>query len=277
MNNTKVTVSTVKAAKGQEKLTMLTAYDYAMAGLLDSAGVDMILVGDSLGNVMLGYESTLPVTMEEMLHHTKAVVRGVRRALVIADMPFMSYQISIEQGLSNAGRLLKETGATAVKLEGGREVAPLIEKLVACGIPVVGHLGLTPQSVNQLGGFKVQGKSLEAAQRIMDDAKLLTQAGAFAIVLECVPAQLAAAVTAAIEVPTIGIGAGADCDGQVLVCNDFLGLNSGFTPKFVKKYRQLHTEIVSAAQEYIQEVKTAQFPAAEHSFSLNEEVLKKLY
>lgn len=277
MNNTKVTVSTVKAAKGQEKLTMLTAYDYAMAGLLDSAGVDMILVGDSLGNVMLGYESTLPVTMEEMLHHTKAVVRGVRRALVIADMPFMSYQISIEQGLSNAGRLLKETGATAVKLEGGREVAPLIEKLVACGIPVVGHLGLTPQSVNQLGGFKVQGKSLEAAQRIMDDAKLLTQAGAFAIVLECVPAQLAAAVTAAIEVPTIGIGAGADCDGQVLVCNDFLGINSGFTPKFVKKYRQLNTEIVSAAQEYIQEVKTAQFPAAEHSFSLNEEVLKKLY
>ncbi len=273
----KMTVSKVKESKNTRKITMLTAYDYGMASILDQAGVDILLVGDSLGNVMLGYGSTLPVTMEEVIHHAKAVTRATKNALVVADMPFMSYQISVEQGMENAGRLLKETGAHAVKLEGGREIEPLVRKLVVAGIPVVGHLGLTPQSVNQLGGFKVQGKSIDDARKIIEDAKLLEQAGAFAIVLECIPAKLAQMITASIGIPTIGIGAGAYCDGQVLVCNDFLGLNTGFTPKFVKKYRNLCQEIATATKEYIEDVQSGSFPSEQHSFSISDDVMEKLY
>lgn len=277
MKTNQVTVATLKAQKSQEPIAMLTAYDYCLAGLFDAAGVEVILVGDSLGNVVLGYSSTLPVTMEDIIHHSKAVTRACKRALVVADMPFMSYQASIEQGMLNAGRLLKEGGANAVKLEGGSEICPLVEKLVTSGIPVMGHLGLTPQSVNQLGGFKVQGKSVEDAQKIIDEAKALADAGVFALVLECIPDKLAAKISESIDIPTIGIGAGNACDGQVLVCNDFLGMNSGFTPKFVKKYRLLHEQITQATQEYIQDVKTRSFPAQEHIFTMNEEVLEKLY
>lgn len=277
MNKNQVTTATLKAQKGQEPIAMLTAYDYCMAGLFDAAGVDVILVGDSLGNVVLGYSSTLPVTMDDIIHHSKAVARACRRAMIVADMPFMSYQASVEQGMINAGRLLKEGGANAVKLEGGKEICSLVEKLVISGIPVMGHLGLTPQSVNQLGGFKVQGKSVEDAQKIIDAAKALAAAGIFALVLECIPDKLAAKISAAIDIPTIGIGAGNACDGQVLVCNDFLGMNSGFTPKFVKKYRLLHEQITQATQEYISDVKTRAFPAQAHIFTINEEVLEKLY
>ena len=277
MNKNQVTTATLKAQKGQEPIAMLTAYDYCMAGLFDAAGVDVILVGDSLGNVVLGYSSTLPVTMDDIIHHSKAVARACRRAMIVADMPFMSYQASVEQGMINAGRLLKEGGANAVKLEGGKEICSLVEKLVISGIPVMGHLGLTPQSVNQLGGFKVQGKSVEDAQKIINEAKALAAAGIFALVLECIPDKLAAKISAAIDIPTIGIGAGNACDGQVLVCNDFLGMNSGFTPKFVKKYRLLHEQITQATREYISDVKTRAFPAQEHIFTINEEVLEKLY
>lgn len=249
-----------------------------MARNVNEAGVEMILVGDSVGNVMLGYGSTVPVTMEEMLHHTKAVMRACGPALVVADMPFMSYQASIADGLYNAARFLKETGCTAVKLEGGSEICELVQKMVAAGIPVVGHIGLTPQSVNQMGGFKVQGKDVAAAQKLLDDAKALEAAGAFAIVLECVPAALAAKVTAELKtVATIGIGAGNSCDGQVLVCNDLLGFSDGFCPKFAKKYSDLHGSIVSAVQQYIREVKERSFPAPEHTFKIDDEVLEKLY
>ena len=266
MNKKAITTSTIKAMKQQgEPITMVTAYDVAMARNVNEAGVEMILVGDSVGNVMLGYGSTVPVTMEEMLHHTKAVMRACGPALVVADMPFMSYQASIADGLYNAARFLKETGCTAVKLD-------------AAGIPVVGHIGLTPQSVNQMGGFKVQGKDVAAAQKLLDDAKALEAAGAFAIVLECVPAALAAKVTAELKtVATIGIGAGNSCDGQVLVCNDLLGFSDGFCPKFAKKYSDLHGSIVSAVQQYIREVKERSFPAPEHTFKIDDEVLEKLY
>ena len=261
-----------------EPITMVTAYDVAMARNVNEAGVEMILVGDSVGNVMLGYGSTVPVTMEEMLHHTKAVMRACGPALVVADMPFMSYQASIADGLYNAARFLKETGCTAVKLEGGSEICELVQKMVAAGIPVVGHIGLTPQSVNQMGGFKVQGKDAAAAQKLLDDAKALEAAGAFAIVLECVPAALAAKVTAALKTAaTIGIGAGNACDGQVLVCNDLLGFSDGFCPKFAKKYSDLHGSIVSAVQQYIREVKERSFPAPEHTFKIDDEVLEKVY
>ncbi|MBP2651718.1 MAG: panB [Firmicutes bacterium] len=272
-----ITASTIMAKKGAEPVTMLTAYDYNMAKLFDQAGIDMLLVGDSLGNVVLGYKNTLPVTMEEMLHHTKAVTRGTEYALVVADMPFMSYQASETQAITNAGRLIKEGLAAAVKIEGGKEIAELIKKMTANGIPVVGHIGLAPQYVNQLGGFKVQGKNLAAAQKLIDDAKALEEAGVFAAVLECIPAKLAAIISESINVPTIGIGAGNACDGQVLVCNDFLGMNPGFTPKFVKKYRNLQQEIIDAAQEYIRDVQTRAFPAPAHTFAINEEVLEKLY
>ena len=277
MSNSIVTTSTIKNSKGIKPLTMITAYDYAFAKIFDQAGVDMILVGDSLGNVILGYSSTLPVTMEDMIHHTKAVTRACSRTLVVADMPFMSYQVSTEQALINAGRLVKEAGAHAVKLEGGAEITATIEKLVQSGIPVIGHLGLTPQSVNQLGGFKVQGKTLSAAQKILQDAQALATAGVFALVLECIPHQLALKITESVNVPTIGIGAGNNCDGQVLVCNDLLGLNTEFTPKFVKKYRNLQQEIFTATQEYINDVQTRTFPATEHTFSMQDEVLEKLY
>ena len=279
MNKKAITTATIKAMKQQgEPITMVTAYDVAMARNVNEAGVEMILVGDSVGNVMLGYGSTVPVTMEEMLHHTNAVMRACGPALVVADMPFRSYQASIADGLYNAARFLKETGCTAVKLEGGSEICELVQKMVVAGIPVVGHIGLTPQSVNQMGGFKVQGKDAAAAQKLLDDAKALEAAGAFAIVLECVPAALAAKVTAALKTAaTIGIGAGNACDGQVLVCNDLLGFSDGFCPKFAKKYSDLHGSIVSAVQQYIREVKERSFPAPEHTFKIDDEVLEKVY
>lgn len=279
MQEKKVTVATIKAMKAEgEPITMITAYDAAMARSVNAAGVEMILVGDSVGNVMLGYDSTVPVTMEDMLHHTKAVMRGNSTALVVADMPFMSYQADIKDAMVNAGRLLKETGCAAVKLEGGAEVAPLVEKLVKAGIPVCAHIGLTPQSVNQLGGFKVQGRNAEAAQKLLDDAKVLEKAGAFACVLECVPAVLASKITAELRtMATIGIGAGSGCDGQVLVCNDLLGMSAEFCPKFVKKYADLRGVVIQAVQEYVKEVKSREFPAREHTFAMDETVLEKLY
>lgn len=273
-----VTVSVLKEKKiAQEPITMLTAYDYLMAKILDEAGIDVLLVGDSLGNVVLGHESTLPVTMEDIIHHTKAVCRGTNRAMVVADMPFMSYQVSTIEAVRNAGRILKETGAKAVKLEGGSEIAEAVKAIIRAGIPVVGHLGLTPQSVNQLGGFKVQGKDEQTAQKLIDDAKLLASLGVCAIVLECVPHSLAEKITTAIPVPTIGIGAGNACDGQVLVVNDMLGMSNGFTPKFVKKFADLYGQIVTAVTEYKEEVQQRTFPDEEHSFKMEQTVLEKLY
>lgn len=256
---------------------MLTSYDYSMASLVDTAGIDAILVGDSLGNVVLGYDSTLPVTMDVMVHHTRAVSRGVKRAMVVGDMPFLSYHISREESIKNAGRLMQEGLAQAVKLEGGSEVADNVKAITDAGIPVMGHLGLTPQSVHQLGGFKVQGKDGEAARRLLEDAKRLEQAGAFAIVLECIPQQLARTISEAISIPTIGIGAGVDCDGQLLVINDLLGMFSDFTPKFVKQYANLKEQIVQACSKYAAEVKDKSFPGPEHVFNMKEEELKKLY
>ena len=249
-----------------EKITMLTAYDYGMASILDESDIDILLVGDSLGNVVLGYESTLPVTMDDMVRHTQAVARGSQKALLVADMPFLSYQVSPESALANAGRLLKEGNAQAVKLEGGREHADIIHKMTYAGIPVMAHLGLTPQSVNQLGGYKVQGKQEDAAETILQDAKCLEEAGAFSLVLECVPEKLAAEITAALSIPSIGIGAGVHCDGQVLVVNDMLGMNDRMTPKFVKKYAQLNVDIKNAVKLYIKDVKTSAFPDDKHSF-----------
>ena len=274
-----ITTATIKQMKQNgEPITMVTAYDYAMAKNVCEAGIEMILVGDSLGNVVLGYNSTVPVTMDEMIHHTKAVMRGAQGALVVGDMPFMSYQASLVDGMYNAASFLKETGCAAVKLEGGSEVCELVHKLTQAGIPVVGHIGLTPQSVNQLGGFKVQGKSAEAAQKLLDDARSLEQAGAFSIVLECVPELLAKKVTESLQTAaTIGIGAGKYCDGQVLVCNDLLGFTDGFCPKFVKRYADVHGEIVNAVKGYITDVKARSFPAAEHTFKIDDDVLDKLY
>ena len=278
MERKPITTSTIRQMKEEGRpITMITAYDYAMARNVDEAGIDMILVGDSVGNVMLGYSSTIPVTMDAMIHHTQAVVRGTKYALVVGDMPFMSYQASEAAGLQNAGRFLKEGGCAAIKLEGGSEICPLVKKMVTAGIPVMGHIGLTPQSVNQFGGFKVQGKDIAAAQKLIDDAKALEAAGAFSIVLECVPAALAAKVSEMISIPTIGIGAGNGCGGQVLVCNDLLGFSNGFTPKFAKKYRNLHQEIVGAVSEYISDVRDRSFPAPEHAFKIDDEVLEKLY
>lgn len=274
----KNTVTTFKDAKKQgKKLTMLTAYDYSTAKLFDEAGVDSMLVGDSLGMTMLGYDSTLPVTIEDMIHHTKAVVRGAKNALVVGDMPYMSYHLSVQQAVENAGRFIKEAGAQAVKLEGGAAFCPEIEAMTRASIPVVGHLGLTPQSINAFGGFKVQGKSEEAARKIIEDAQALEAAGAFAIVLECVPAKLAEIITAKVAVPTIGIGAGAGCDGQVLVYQDMLGMYDNFTPKFVRKFAEVGTLIKQGVQEYCAAVQDSSFPAAEHTFKIDEEVLEKLY
>ncbi|MDI6631251.1 MAG: 3-methyl-2-oxobutanoate hydroxymethyltransferase [Bacillota bacterium] len=254
-------------------VTMLTAYDFPTARLLDEAGIDAILVGDSVGNVVLGYDSTLPVTMEEMLHHTRAVARGASRALVIGDMPFLSYQVSTAEAVRNAGRFLKEAGAQAVKLEGGQEVAGTVKAIVNSGIPVMGHIGLTPQYVHQLGGYRVQGRQAEAARRLVSDAVSLAQAGVFAIVLECVPAEVAKKITATIPVPTIGIGAGVDCDGQVLVTHDLLGLYGGFSPKFAKRYANLVEEIKRALEAFRAEVLGREFPGPEHSFSMPAEEL----
>lgn len=274
----KNTVTTFKDAKKQgKKLTMLTAYDYSTAKLFDEAGVDSMLVGDSLGMTMLGYDSTLPVTMEDMIHHTKAVVRGAKNALVVGDMPYMSYHLSVQQAVENAGRFIKEAGAQAVKLEGGAAFCPEIEAMTRASIPVVGHLGLTPQSINAFGGFKVQGKSEEAARKIIEDAQALEAAGAFAIVLECVPAKLAEIITAKVAVPTIGIGAGAGCDGQVLVYQDMLGMYDNFTPKFVRKFAEIGAMMKQGVQAYCAAVQDSSFPAAEHTFKIDEEVLEKLY
>ena len=273
----KNTVLTFKQAKAAgERLTMLTAYDYTTARLVDEAGVNSILVGDSLGNVILGYEDTLSVTVEDMIHHSAAVARAAKNALVICDMPFMSYEVSVGEALKNAGRLMKEGRANAVKLEGGAEYAPQVRAMVDAGIPVCGHLGLTPQSVNVFGGNKVQGKSQEAAQKLINDAKALEEAGAFAVVLECVPAALASIVTEKIEVPTIGIGAGAGCDGQVLVYQDMLAM-SGFCPKFCKQYASVGEIMTNAFKQYIEDVQSGVFPAEENTFSINKDVIDKLY
>lgn len=265
-----------KKARG-EKITMLTAYDYATASLVDEAGIDMILVGDSLGMVVLGYENTLSVTMEDMLHHTRAVTRAVRNAMVVGDMPFLSYHISRKEAVRNAGRFIQEAGAQAVKLEGGKERVDTIKAILDAQIPVMGHIGLTPQSVNQLGGFKVQGKDLETARKLISDAKALEEAGVFSIVLECVPTPLAKKITEEVGVPTIGIGAGPYCDGQVLVINDMLGMFKGHIPKFVKKYANLEPVIAEALKAYKREVEAGIFPGEEHSFSMNDDVLEKLY
>jgi 3-methyl-2-oxobutanoate hydroxymethyltransferase len=259
-----------KKERGQP-ITMLTAYDYPTAILLERAGIDAILVGDSLGMVVLGYENTLPVTMDEMIHHCKAVARGARTPLLIGDMPFLSYQVSVSEAVRNAGRFLQEGGMDAVKLEGGRERLEAIRAIVQAGIPVMGHLGLTPQSVHQLGGFRPQGRTARAAQRLLEDARLLEEAGCFAIVLESVPARLATLISQRLSIPTIGIGAGPGCDGQVLVTHDLLGLFERFTPRFVKRYAQLHAEIERAFREYIQDVEARHFPAAEHTVEMSEE------
>ena len=275
MKNTVLTFAKAKAEKN--KLTMLTAYDYSTAKLMDEAGVDSILVGDSLGNVMLGYEDTLSVTMEDMIHHGAAVARGAQNAIVIIDMPFMSYQTSVYDAVVNAGRLMKEGRANAVKLEGGIEVCPQIKAIVDAGIPVVAHLGLTPQSINAFGGFKVQGKSEQAAKKLVEDALLIQEAGAFAVVLECVPEKLATLVTEKLDIPTIGIGAGNGCDGQVLVYADMLGMFSDFTPKFVKRFANTGDVMKEGFRQFISEVKNKSYPAAEHTYSIDEDIIEKLY
>lgn len=278
MNNSKISVSYFQKAKDEgRKISMLTAYDYSTAHLMDEAGIDSLLVGDSLGMVMLGYENTLQVTMEDMIHHAKAVVRGAKRSLVIADMPFLSYHISVEESVRNAGRFIQEAGVTAVKLEGGLNVLPQIKAILAAQIPVVGHLGLTPQSVNLMGGFKVQGKSEEQARKLIEEALILESAGVFAIVLECVPAPLAKLVSQKLRIPTIGIGAGPDCDGQVLVFQDMVGMYDHLKPKFVKTYAEVGTAIKAAVTAYDEEVKSGQFPEEKHTFKMDETLIDKLY
>ncbi|MHC1578958.1 MAG: 3-methyl-2-oxobutanoate hydroxymethyltransferase [Dehalococcoidia bacterium] len=273
----RVTITEIKEMKQKkEKIPMLTAYDYVTAKMVDEAGIPLILVGDSLGMVILGYESTIPVTMEEMIHHTKAVVRGAKKALVVGDMPFMTYHISVSDALHNATKFIQEAGAQAVKLEGGEVVAEKVRRLVDCGIPVMGHIGLTPQSINQLGGFKVQGRAVEGARKLLDDARILEEAGAFAIVLECTPAPLSKLITEKLAIPTIGIGAGADCDGQVQVISDILGLYTEFVPKHAKRYARLAREISAAVSNYISEVKAVSFPTAEQSYTMDESLVKQL-
>jgi len=273
----RVTIGELKEMKrNSEKIAMLTAYDYATAKLMDEVGVPLLLVGDSLGMVILGYESTIPVTMEEMLHHTKAVVRGTKRALVIGDMPFMTYHTSISDALRNAGRFIQEGGAQAVKLEGGEPMAEAVHRVVECGIPVMGHIGLTPQSIHQLGGFKVQGKTQEAAIRLLKDAQALEKAGAFAIVLESIPAPLARIITEKVGVPTIGIGAGPWCDGQVQVVSDLLGLFTDFVPKHAKQYARLFETIKSAVVDYVAEVQAGTFPTKKESYTMDESLLAGL-
>lgn len=271
------TITTFKEQKLKgDKITMLTAYDYSTAKLMDNAGINGILIGDSLGMTMLGYEDTLSVTMEDMIHHTACVARGAKNALVVADMPFMSYQVSVEEAVRNAGRLMKEGRAQAVKLEGGASVCKQIKAITEASIPVMAHLGLTPQSVNAFGGFKVQGKSLEAARTLIEDAKRVEEAGAFSVVLECVPAALAKIITETISIPTIGIGAGAGCDGQILVYQDMLGMYSDFTPKFVKKFANVGQVMAQAFSDYIKETKEGTFPTVEQSFKIDEEIIEKL-
>lgn len=274
----KNTVSTLRQQKlDGDKITMLTAYDYSTAKLMDETGINMLLVGDSLGMVMLGYEDTLSVTMEDMIHHTRAVSRGTKNAMVVGDMPFMSYQTSIYDAVYNAGRLMKEGRCQAVKLEGGAAVCPQIKAITEASIPVVAHIGLTPQSVNAFGGFKVQGKNEEDARRLLEEAKAVEEAGAFAVVLECVPAKLAKLISESISIPTIGIGAGAGCDGQVLVYQDMLALFSDFKPKFVKHFANAGEVMKQGFADYIKEVKEGTFPAEEHTFKISDEVINKLY
>ena len=275
MKNTAATFAAAKA-KG-EKLSMLTAYDYSTAKLEDESGINGILVGDSLGNVVLGYEDTVSVTMEDMIHHGAAVARGAKNALVVVDMPFMSYEVTVEEAVRNAGRLMKEGRAGAVKLEGGVRVAEQIRAIVKAGIPVMGHIGLTPQSINVFGGFKVQGKSEEAARALLADAKAVEEAGAFAVVIEAVPAALAQMITDAVSIPTIGIGAGAGCAGQILVYQDMLGMFSDFTPKFVKRYANVGEVMREAFANYAAEVASGAFPTEEHTYKIKDDVLEKLY
>ena len=273
----RVNVNQIREMKQKgEKIAMLTAYDYATARIVDEAGIPLVLVGDSLGMVVLGYESTIPVTLEVMLHHTKAVVRGTKKAMVIGDMPFMTYHVSTEDAMRNAGRFIQETGCQAVKLEGGVTVAEKIRRIVDCGIPVMGHIGLTPQSINAFGGYKIQGKTPEAATRLLADARAVEQAGAFAVVMETVPAPLAALITRKIGIPTIGIGAGLGCDGQVQVINDILGSFTDFVPKHAKQYAKVAEVMSGAITAYYNEVKSGEFPTAAQSFPMDESILAGL-
>ena len=273
----RVTINQIRDMKQKsEKITMLTAYDYSTAKIVDEAGIPLILVGDSLGMVVLGYETPIPVTMEDMIHHTKSVVRGTRQALIVGDMPFMTYHVSVEDALRNAARFIQEAGAQAVKVEGGVTIAEKVRRIVECGIPVMGHLGLTPQSVHQMGGLKVQAKSFEAASKLIKDAQVLEQAGVFSIVLEAIPHKLASLVTQKVTVPTIGIGAGPSCDGQVQVINDLLGLFTEFVPKHAKQYAKLADVMSSAITAYYNEVTAGSFPTVKHSFSIDESILDEL-
>ena len=277
MDTTPVTVPEILRRKSsKKKITALTAYDFSFAKLLDATDLDIILVGDSLGMVSQGQENTLAVTMDNMIYHTRAVKKGVKRALVVSDMPFMSYQVSVQQALTNAGRLIQDGGASAVKLEGGTLMADRVRVIDRAGIPVMGHIGLTPQYVHQLGGYKVQGKNYLDSQKIKQDARDLQSAGVFALVLEGIPSQLAEEITAELKTPTIGIGAGAKCDGQILVLNDMLGLNQGFVPKFVKQYAQMADSLKNAVAEFIQEVKTESFPSQEHIYQSKQGKLKQV-
>lgn len=275
MKNTVLTFAEMK--RNGQKISMLTCYDYSTARLLEQAGINAVLVGDSLGNVMLGLPDTLSVTMEHMITYGSAVARGCHDTMVVIDMPFMSYQVSVEQALINAGRLMKEGRANAVKLEGGKPVCPQIRAMTDAGIPVMAHLGLTPQAVNALGGNRVQGKQEDTAKKLVEDALAVQEAGAFSVVLECVPARLAAIITEKLDIPTIGIGAGAGCDGQILVYQDMLGLFSDFTPKFVKQYSRLGEQMIAAFRAYDEDVKASVFPAEEHAFQISDDVLSKLY
>lgn len=274
----KNTVTTLQKQKMDgDKISMLTCYDYSMARLMDEAGINVLLIGDSLGNVVLGYEDTISVTMEDMIHHTAAVARGAKNAFVLADMPFMSYQTSVYDAVVNAGRLMKEGRANGVKLEGGAKVCPQIRAIVDAQIPVCAHIGLTPQSVNAFGGFKVQGKSEAAAKQLLEDAKAVEEAGASMLVMECVPAKLAELITKSISIPTIGIGAGSGCDGQVLVYQDMLAMYSDMKPKFVKQFASVGEIMKQAFADYIAETKAGTFPAQEHTFAISDDVLGKLY
>ena len=273
----RVTIRDLREMKGRgEKIPMITAYDYTAAQLVERAGIPLILVGDSLGQVMLGYDSTVPVSMDDMVHHVKTVVRGTARAHVVGDMPFLSYGADIPEAARNAGRLLKEGGAQSVKLDGGQDMADTVKRIVACGIPVMGHIGLTPQSVNQLGGYRVQGKSLKDAARLMEDARALEEAGAYSIVLECVPAPLARMISERVKIPTIGIGAGAGCDGQVQVFHDLMGLYGDFQPKHARRYADLGETIVGATSDYMRDVQSGAFPTAAESYTLSRKVLAAL-
>ncbi|MDH3390866.1 MAG: 3-methyl-2-oxobutanoate hydroxymethyltransferase [Desulfobulbaceae bacterium] len=271
--NKKITIQDILTMKKNgEKVSMLTAYDASFAGIIDATGIEMVLVGDSLGMVLLGYNSTVPVTMEEMLHHCRAASKGVKRALLVGDMPFMSYQVSESEAITNAGRFLKEAGCDAVKLEGGTEVCDTVKAMVRAGISVMGHIGLTPQTASQLGGYKVQGKDADSARKLLQSARDLEAAGAFSIVLECIPAELAEVITKAVSIPTIGIGAGKHCDGQVLVTHDMVGMFEKFTPSFVKQYVNLAPQIKEAVATYFEEVKNGSFPSEEHSFNMQLDV-----